>query len=76
TLKLCSVICVPLIYQGNILGLIYLGNDNIANLFDQNSLEVITIFASQVTLLLKSALHIDRLEKDLDIRNLSNIVYT
>ncbi len=74
-LKLCSIICVPLIYQGNILGLIYLGNDNIANLFDQTSLEVITIFASQVTLLLKSALHIDRLEKDLDIRNLSNIIY-
>ncbi len=75
-LRLCSVICVPLIYQGNILGLIYLGNDNIANLFDQSSLEIITIFASQVTLLLKSALHIDRLEKDLNIKNLNNIVYT
>ncbi len=74
-LKLCSVICAPLIYQGNILGLIYLGNDNIANLFDQSSLEAITILASQVTLLLKSALHIDKLTKDLDTRNLSNIIY-
>ncbi|MGC8927282.1 MAG: sigma 54-interacting transcriptional regulator [Myxococcota bacterium] len=75
-LKLCSVMCTPLIYQGNILGLIYLGNDNIANLFDQTSLEVLTIFASQVTLLLKSALHIDRLEKEMDVRNFSSIIYS
>ncbi|MCX7945171.1 MAG: sigma 54-interacting transcriptional regulator [Deltaproteobacteria bacterium] len=75
-LKLCSVICVPLIYQENILGLIYLGNDNIVNLFDQSSLEIITIFASQVTLLLKSALHINRLEQDLDTKNFNNIIYT
>lgn len=75
-LKLCSVICVPLIYQGNILGLIYLGNDNVANLFDQSSLEIVTIFASQVTLLLRSALHIDTLEKKLDIRNFNSIVYS
>jgi len=75
-LKLCSVLCVPLIYQGNILGLIYIGNDNVANLFDQNSLEILTIFASQITLLLKSALHISRLEQEVDIRNYNSIIYT
>lgn len=74
-LRLCSVMCAPLIYQGSILGLIYLGNDNIANLFDQNSLEILTIFASQVTLLLKSALHIERLEQEVEIKTYGSLIY-
>jgi transcriptional regulator with GAF, ATPase, and Fis domain len=74
-LKLCSVLCVPLIYQGNILGLIYIGNDSVANLFDQSTLEMMTIFASQITLLLKSALHINKLEQEVDIKNNNSIIY-
>lgn len=74
-LKLCSVMCAPLIYQGSILGLIYLGNDNITNLFDQNSLEILTIFASQVTLLLRSALHIERLEREVETKTYGSLIY-
>jgi hypothetical protein len=33
-LRLCSVMCAPLIAGGDLLGLIYLGNDRVANLFE------------------------------------------
>ena len=33
-LKLTSVMCVPLLERGNMLGVIYVGNDNVAQLFD------------------------------------------
>ena len=32
-LKLTSVMCVPLLERGNMLGVIYVGNDNVAELF-------------------------------------------
>jgi transcriptional regulator with GAF, ATPase, and Fis domain len=61
-LKLCSVICVPLIERGgNAFGLIYLGNDRVANLFEQRSLELLTIYAAQASLLVKNALLLSEL---------------
>jgi transcriptional regulator with GAF, ATPase, and Fis domain len=51
-LKLCSVICAPLVIRGEIFGIIYLGNDNIVNLFTKQSLDILSIFASQAALLL------------------------
>jgi transcriptional regulator with PAS, ATPase and Fis domain len=58
--------CVPLKYKGKLLGLIYLGNDNIANLFDVRTLEVLTVFASQASLMIQNALLIDELRLDRD----------
>ena len=46
-LKLCSVMCTPLLIRGELLGIIYLGNDNVVNLFTRQSLDILTIFASQ-----------------------------
>ncbi|HTU62897.1 MAG TPA: sigma 54-interacting transcriptional regulator, partial [Polyangiales bacterium] len=65
-LKLCSVMCAPLIVQGQLLGLLYVGNDNVVNLFEEHSLDVLTIFAAQASLILQSALALDQLKSDRD----------
>ncbi|MEX1362285.1 MAG: sigma 54-interacting transcriptional regulator [Nannocystaceae bacterium] len=54
-LKLCSVMCVPLLVRGELLGLIYVGNDNVRDLFRQEQLEMLTIFAAQAALFIKNA---------------------
>ncbi len=73
SLKLTSVMCVPLVRvaQGkasdartdkdNIIGAIYVGNNAVKALFDAASLEVLTLFASQASLIIQSALAIDAL---------------
>ncbi len=63
-LKLTSVMCVPLLERGNVLGVIYVGNDNVAQLFDEQSLEVLTIFAAQASLLIRNALLVNDLQLD------------
>jgi transcriptional regulator with GAF, ATPase, and Fis domain len=54
-LKLCSVMCAPLLHRGDLFGLLYLGNDRIASLFDERSLDLLTVFASHAALVVKSA---------------------
>jgi len=54
-LKLSSVMCVPLVVRGELLGLIYVGNDSIRNLFRGDQLETLKIFAAQAALILKNA---------------------
>jgi len=63
-LKLTSVLCVPMLERGNTLGLIYLGNDNVAQLFDESHLEILTIFAAQAALLIRNALLVNELQLD------------
>jgi transcriptional regulator with GAF, ATPase, and Fis domain len=63
-LRLSSVLCAPLMAGGELLGLLYLGNDRVANLFPPRSLDVITIFAAQAALILQNALLLDSLRTD------------
>jgi transcriptional regulator with GAF, ATPase, and Fis domain len=63
-LKLCSVMCAPLMSQGELLGILYVGNDNVVNLFEERSLDVLTIFAGQASLILQNALLLDSLKAD------------
>jgi transcriptional regulator with GAF, ATPase, and Fis domain len=63
-LKLCSVMCAPLMSQGELLGILYVGNDNVVNLFEERSLDVLTIFAGQASLILQNALLLDSLQAD------------
>ncbi len=63
-LQLCSVMCVPLIFRGELLGLIYVGNDNIVNLFEPQMLDLLAVFASQAALLLQQALQVESLRRD------------
>jgi len=67
-LHLCSVMCVPLMDKDSLMGLIYVGNDNVVELFEQQALEVLTIFAAQASLIIKNALLVNELQ--LDRRNL------
>jgi transcriptional regulator with GAF, ATPase, and Fis domain len=61
SLKLCSVMCVPILCRGDLLGVIYLGNDNIVNLFHEESLSILQVFASQAGFLLRNAILINEL---------------
>ncbi|MCC7108532.1 MAG: sigma-54-dependent Fis family transcriptional regulator [Deltaproteobacteria bacterium] len=70
SLKLTSVMCVPLLRLGKaeggaeakpVFGAIYVGNNSVTSLFDEHSLELLTLFAAQASLLVQNALHIDAL---------------
>ncbi|MCB9713504.1 MAG: sigma 54-interacting transcriptional regulator [Myxococcales bacterium] len=63
-LKLCSVMCVPLLVRGELLGLIYVGNDNVRDLFRQEQLEMLTIFAAQAALFIKNAQLLNELKSE------------
>lgn len=63
-LKLCSVMCVPLMVNGKLLGLIYVGNDRIANLFDTSHLTVLSAFVAQASLILSNAMLVEQLTYD------------
>ncbi len=64
--KLCSVMCAPLMAQGELLGILYVGNDNVVNLFEERSLDVLTIFAGQASLILQHAMLLNTLKTDFD----------
>ncbi len=55
-LRLCSVMCAPLMRGGEPFGVIYLGNDKVVSLFGEKDLEVLTVFAAQASLLVQNAL--------------------
>ncbi|MBI5509239.1 MAG: sigma 54-interacting transcriptional regulator [Deltaproteobacteria bacterium] len=63
-LKLLSVMCVPLAEGGELLGVIYLGSNRVANLFEAAMLEAVTVFASQASLLIRNAMLLDKLRVD------------
>jgi transcriptional regulator with GAF, ATPase, and Fis domain len=63
-LKVSSVICVPLLDRGRLLGLIYVGNDSIRDLFQRDTLRVLTVFASQASLIVANALLLNELRVD------------
>jgi transcriptional regulator with GAF, ATPase, and Fis domain len=63
-LKLCSVMAAPLMEKGDLFGILYVGNDNVVNLFEEGSLEVLTVFAGQASLLVQNAILLDELKLD------------
>jgi transcriptional regulator with GAF, ATPase, and Fis domain len=63
-LRLTSVICVPLLDRGRLLGLIYVGNDSVVDLFQEETMKVLTVFASQASLIVANALLLDELRVD------------
>ncbi|RMH42291.1 MAG: GAF domain-containing protein [Deltaproteobacteria bacterium] len=63
-LRLSSVICVPLLDRGKLLGIIYVGNSNIVDLFTQDTLNALTVFAAQAALIVANALLVDELRHD------------
>src|SRR5262249_43017849 len=63
-LKLASVMCVPLLERGSLLGLLYVGNDSVKSLFEPRNLEIFTVFAAQASLIIRNALLMSELELD------------
>ncbi len=63
-LKLCSVMCAPLLERGEPFGVLYLGNDSVVNLFEPKDLEALTVFAAQASLLLQNAQLLDGLRRE------------
>jgi transcriptional regulator with GAF, ATPase, and Fis domain len=63
-LKVHSVMCVPLTHKGELFGLLYVGNDRLVNRFEPKSLDMLTIFAAQASLILHNALLVNELKLD------------
>jgi transcriptional regulator with GAF, ATPase, and Fis domain len=63
-LKLSSVMCAPLLSQGEVIGAIYVGNDEVKYLFNRQQLDLLTIFASQASLILQNAMLVSALRAD------------
>ncbi|EYF05890.1 sigma 54-interacting transcriptional regulator [Chondromyces apiculatus] len=63
-MKLSSVMCVPLMAQGQLIGALYVGNDKIKHLFDRAQLDLLSIFASQSSLILQNAILVNALRAD------------
>lgn len=61
-LMLRSVLCVPLISQGEILGAIFLENRSMTGLFKQDDLALLTLFANQAAVNVANARLNDELE--------------
>jgi transcriptional regulator with GAF, ATPase, and Fis domain len=63
-MKLSSVMCAPLRSQGEVIGALYVGNDRVKHLFDRPQLELLSIFASQASLILQNAMLLSALRED------------
>jgi transcriptional regulator with GAF, ATPase, and Fis domain len=63
-MKLSSVMCAPLVSQGQVIGALYVGNDKIKHLFERTQLELLAIFASQASLILQNAMLLNALRAD------------
>lgn len=63
-LKLSSVMCAPLLNQGEVIGALYVGNDQIKHLFERSQLDLLIIFASQASLILQNAMLLTALRED------------
>jgi transcriptional regulator with GAF, ATPase, and Fis domain len=63
-LKLSSVMCAPLLSQGEVIGALYVGNDEVKHLFDRAQLDILIIFAGQASLILQNAMLLNALRAD------------
>ena len=63
-LRLTSVICVPLLEKGNLIGIIYVGNDSVVDLFQDETMRVLTVFAAQASLIISNAMLMNELKVD------------
>jgi len=63
-LQLSSVMCAPLMSQGQVTGALYVGNDRVKGLFQKSQLDLLSIFAGQASLILQNAILLRALRAD------------
>ncbi len=63
-LRLSSVMCAPLVTQGHVTGVMYVGNDRVKGLFERSQLDVLSIFAGQASLIFQNAMLLSALRAD------------
>jgi transcriptional regulator with GAF, ATPase, and Fis domain len=63
-LRLSSVMCAPLLNHGEVIGVLYVGNDEIKHLFERPQLDIMIIFAGQAALILQNAMLLSALRED------------
>jgi transcriptional regulator with GAF, ATPase, and Fis domain len=63
-LRLSSVMCAPLVTQGQVTGALYVGNDRVKGLFERSQLDVLSIFAGQASLIFQNAMLLSALRAD------------
>ncbi|MDG1482085.1 MAG: sigma 54-interacting transcriptional regulator [Myxococcota bacterium] len=61
-LKVSSVMCVPLLYRNDLLGVLYLGNDAVTGLFTESDLKVLSVWGTQASMLVHNALMLNELK--------------
>ena len=64
SLRLSSVMCVPLRERGRLLGALYVASSGVSNLFRQSDLELLTVLAAQAGLILRNAMLVNNLKSD------------
>jgi transcriptional regulator with GAF, ATPase, and Fis domain len=63
-LQLSSVMCAPMLSQGEAIGALYVGNDKVKHLFERPQLDLLTIYAAQASLILQNAMLVNDLKAD------------
>ncbi|MBI4705598.1 MAG: sigma 54-interacting transcriptional regulator [Deltaproteobacteria bacterium] len=63
-MRLSSVMCTPLVAQGQVIGVLYVGNDKVKQLFRRPQLDLLSIFSSQASLILQNAMLLAALRED------------
>jgi transcriptional regulator with GAF, ATPase, and Fis domain len=63
-LQLSSVMCAPMLSQGEVIGALYVGNDKVKHLFERPQLDLLTIYAAQASLILQNAMLLSALRAD------------
>jgi serine phosphatase RsbU (regulator of sigma subunit) len=58
-----SILCVPLIYQGNLFGLLYLENRNTPNAFSTNQIEFLKLMSAPAAIAIQNVLTYSHLEE-------------
>jgi len=61
-LKLSSVMCVPLMFRNELLGVLYLGNDAVTGLFTESDLSLLQVWAAQASVTVHAALLLNELK--------------
>ncbi len=61
-LKLSSVMCVPLMFRNDLLGVLYLGNDAVTGLFTEADLSLLQVWAAQASVTVHAALLLNQLK--------------